>query len=101
MLNGVQVGVDDEPVLDSELRLDAYPNPWGEKLSIQFETDHVGIVQVEVFDLLGRLVHSGSQPHSGGSGSYEWRGNDATPGLYIVRVDDGRNVRSKSVVKVR
>ena len=101
MLNGVQVSVDDEPVLDSELQLDVFPNPWSERLSIRFETDEIGLLQIDVFDLLGRTVHSGSQQHSGGSGSYVWSGNDAAPGVYFVRLGDGRTVRSTSVVKVR
>jgi hypothetical protein len=69
-----------------------YPNPFNPTTQIQFSTDHTAVIQLSVYDVLGReitrLVSSQFNP---GQYSVTWDGSDAEgaqvpSGIYYVRM---------------
>ena len=66
--------------------LDAYPNPFNEMLSIDVVPPRAGAINVDIFDLSGRLVSAvfdGTVPAEGIT--VRWDAHDVPSGLYLVR----------------
>lgn len=95
--SGTGIAIEDRAVA-STVRLDAYPNPASDILTIAYETDRrQSSVQIEIIDVLGRVVRSFSpQPGRGriavpteglGSGAYVARlrmGAQEVSGIFTV-----------------
>lgn len=77
--------------------LEAYPNPFQERLLLDFTLWENADVQLEVFDLVGRLVQSTALGHfSEGDQTLEVETADWAPGCYLIVLRDtngGRAVR--------
>ncbi|MEO7177073.1 MAG: T9SS type A sorting domain-containing protein [Saprospiraceae bacterium] len=83
-----------------DITLDVYPNPFRSQLFVSgFETLK-GIISIEVFDLLGRLIHVESQDSYQGFKLLNTALWD--PGIYIVSVKsaDGEQRVTRKVVKM-
>jgi FlgD Ig-like domain len=84
-----------------------YPNPFNPSTSIQYDLKEDSFVEVQVFDLLGRLVKTlVSQPHLAGRHSVIWDGinsaGSAVPsGTYVYRLKAGDFVQSNTLVLVK
>lgn len=100
------------PAVPSTLELGApYPNPFraasGGGLSIPAGLPESGGVCLTLFDILGRriaLLYEGEREE--GTFDVTWDGRDdagalVPAGLYLLRLDDGRTVRTRTVVVVR
>ncbi|MEP7127376.1 MAG: T9SS type A sorting domain-containing protein, partial [Chitinophagales bacterium] len=72
------------------------PNPSNGQFSVAINDLPVGNYQLELIDMLGRLVHSESM---NASGSFIKNFDMALPdGVYFVRFNDGLNTTSKKIV---
>ena len=80
------------------------PNPFRERVRIDYVAASNGPVSLAVFDLAGRRVWSSAA--TGGRGTLTWdgrghRGEPVPAGVYLVRLTDGRNVRTGRVLRLR
>jgi hypothetical protein len=73
-----------------------FPNPFNPETQIQYTLPKNGNVEIEVFDIGGRLVDkifSGYQ--SKGSYQARWNAIHLSSGIYIIRIQTGESVLSK------
>ena len=109
-INGVEYGAPQFPLPGepappemNRLRLDAYPNPFREELTVSFEVARPEALSLTVFDARGRRVDERSLGVLA-SGRHEVAldGSVLAPGLYVVRLSspDGE-ARTRPVVRLR
>ncbi|GEM_PF-2387718 len=77
----------------AELRFGFYPNPFSEQGTLTFEGE--GQRSIAIYSMDGRLYYSGEF----GSRSVEINTRSWPPGIYLLRVSDGRSVSGKKIVK--
>jgi len=103
--NPTDVETDDYAATDEYLRCS--PNPFGNKISIQFCLNKMNNVSLSVFDMNGKevttLLSGVSVP---GLNKAEWNGKDRNgqlciPGYYIVVLKDNEQFHSKKILLSR
>lgn len=92
---------------DAPLGVHAFPNPFNKFTTVEYEVATKAQVEVQVFDLQGKMVRKiwqGTQ----GKGTFRviWNGNDSTgqevaAGNYIARVKVGDQVQNIRLLKVK
>lgn len=72
----------------------AFPNPFTERVNIGFELGEAAAVKANIYDLNGRLVKAfAEQKMAAGQQSLTWEAGSAQPGIYIYHLlADGRLV---------
>ena len=98
------LGTDDENVIPSEFKIKpAYPNPFNPSAKIDMEIPDAGVVQIRIFDLLGRIVleHKKEYP-SAGHYQFVWNPRTATgqslaTGTYIVTVMHQNKINTQKI----
>lgn len=96
---------DASPAAPAALALSAAPNPFRGQSSVSFTLPAAGDVQLDVFDLQGRLVRTLARgAHGAGAHSVAWDGRDANggtagPGLYLARLTAGGETRQLKLVR--
>lgn len=89
---------------DRNIELSIFPNPLCGKTQIHFETTSFANVQVKILNLKGQLVNTLiNENKTPGKYSINWEGNDlygkeVSPGLYLVCLQAGRHVVTRSVI---
>lgn len=82
--------------------LPAYPNPVRDAVTITLELDVEGVVDLAVYDMLGRPVArlaEGAFP--AGASRVVWHRGDLPAGIYVVRLAVGAERRASEIVLVR
>lgn len=80
------------------------PNPFNPRTLIRFDVPRTGRVSLRVHDARGRLVRTLAEGvRTAGAHEAVWQGRDdggaaVAAGVYFVRLDDGRSVRTSKVV---
>ena len=99
LIEGVGLGAptaDDPSPRPSALAVAVGPNPARGRVTVRVASDGAAPVRLDVFDVLGRRVHTdvaeGAGPHG-----FVWEGARAA-GTYVVRVTQGEAVRTARVV---
>ena len=98
------LGTDDENVIPSEFKIKpAYPNPFNPSAKIDMEIPDAGVVQITIYDLLGRIVldHKKEYP-SAGHYQFVWNPRTATgqslaTGTYIVTVMHQNKINTQKI----
>ncbi|HSH67067.1 MAG TPA: T9SS type A sorting domain-containing protein [Bacteroidia bacterium] len=85
--------------LISGLDVNLYPNPLTDEVNYQFELEHDGQLQIEIMDVLGKIVYSKQLQATKGNQLLKLDLSDLPKGLYIFRMNDGVNHRSKKITK--
>ncbi len=85
-----------EPPPFSNLLVSVFPNPFSEVLTISFSKPTLGPVEVEVADILGRIVLSKSYQ---AAQALEVRFNPISPGIYILKVTYKNQAYLKKITK--
>ena len=85
--------------------LEAFPNPFGDRLTVAYRLEAPAAVRVEVFDALGRRVALLADGPSASEGRVQWDAAGVASGVYVVRLTaeaDGAAPASvrRSVVRV-
>ncbi|MCO6487495.1 MAG: T9SS type A sorting domain-containing protein, partial [Phaeodactylibacter sp.] len=97
----------DPSTAQQEGRLEAYPNPFRDELSIRFYLPQTGPATLEVFNLSGQRV---AALHAGyldaGYQDFRWNGADGSgqqlsAGIYLVRLQTEDGMLTKKVSLVR
>ena len=67
--------------------LNAYPNPFNPSLNIDFSLESPGVVDIEIYDIMGNLVDSiiSSSFTSSGNHSVVWNADNFASGEYLIR----------------
>jgi flagellar hook assembly protein FlgD len=79
-----------------------YPNPFNSTTIISLTGDPESYPEIEIYDILGRLVKRLEVADEGGR--YIWKGLDASgdrvsSGIYFYRVSGGQKIRSMTLLR--
>lgn len=100
------VGIQDEVLSIPDIRLECYPNPFRDAVTISLKAKSKGfrIENIKIYDLRGRLVYETNAP---GYSSFRWDGKDKTSrltssGIYFVNfTDKDKKTLTTKVVRIR
>ena len=95
-VNGVVDKVDD--LLLKEF-IDIQPNPVQSSLYIRINNNILGLVEIQVLDLSGKLILKKLEFKSGHIEEFNFDLNDLDPGLYLVQVTQGSYRTIKKIVR--
>jgi len=93
-------GVDPTQSYDFRV-LQNIPNPFSEVTRIGFFTPFDDRIELEVYNILGELMHSEKQGAPPGEHYFEFDGHALQPGTYIYRVTNHKEVFTGKFVKAR
>jgi len=80
----------------------AYPNPFNPSTTIRFSISDRGSVELTVFNLLGQQVRFLSKGDmEAGSHEVRFDANNLVSGLYLCRLQFGRNVKVQKLVLLK
>ncbi len=85
----------------------AFPNPFNAMITIPYTVAEIGLFQIDIFDLRGRMIHSESINSSrSGSGNYHWDGRNEhglaqSSGMYVVRLTQNELTASIKIALLR
>ena len=77
------------------------PSPFRESTALRFRLDEPADVRLDVVDVLGRHVMSASGPYAAGEHAVTLDGSDLASGVYVVRLETGGVVQTRTVVRTR
>jgi hypothetical protein len=77
----------------------AYPNPFGNDLTVEVSTEKKTDVEIELIDILGRQVYGKNSPNTEGSLSVPILIKDLPNGTYFLKVSDGQQMIQQKVIK--
>lgn len=108
--SAIKVGVEDDGLtaVPQAINIETvYPNPFNPQVTIQYISSQFGKVQIQVFDLQGRLVKNlfnGLQEQ--GSYTVSWDGTSnlgqiVTSGIYLLKVSEGSSVALRQLTLLR
>jgi hypothetical protein len=87
--------------------MNIFPNPFTVEINIEFGINNQNVVELSVYDIEGVLINQIFKENKL-PGKYRtiWNGKDlygkeVKPGLYIVRLQSGRNIVTKTVEKLK
>lgn len=81
------------------LTLGIYPNPFNDKFTVKFDADKQETVNLEVTDILGRLVYSQLWDISMGTNRIDLNLNDNPTGVYIIKIVSSEGYAVNRLVK--
>ena len=98
------LGTDDELVIPTEFNIKpAYPNPFNPSTRIDMEIPDVGMVEIIIYDILGRMVLDHKKDFTA-AGHYQfvWNprnaaGNSLSAGTYIVTVMHQNKIQTQKI----
>ena len=80
----------------------AYPNPFNPTTSINLQMADEGHVDVQIFDLSGRVVATLlSSELSAGSHSMQWNAEDQASGMYLIRAEMMGSVSMQKILLLK
>ena len=84
---GMGTAVEDAVPTSFSLSLEAYPNPFADHATISYELPEAGIVELAVYDVLGRLVVDMSdRPAGAGAHTTSLSMENLPSGMYFIRL---------------
>lgn len=93
---------DDSSIPEAFTVQDLYPNPARTgSVNLTFVTPNYGIVAVQLFDAMGRLVTSASYTTTAGTQTVPFLLDGASPGSYFIRIASGGASSTKPLVVVK
>ena len=100
--------VDDEPETpEYQRRFAAYPNPFNPTLTVAFELEVAGRVELAVYNVAGKRVRTLAREHRpAGRHEVSWdatgdNGSRAASGVYVVRIVSGSWQETRKVVLLK
>ncbi len=97
---GIFITGSDNDITEIDQSFSVYPNPGNQQLNILFEASEDGKAELGVFDLSGRQVHAFTRQAGSGRNHFQMEMSDLQPGIYIVRMALGTDVRTRKWVVV-
>ena len=101
------LGTDDNNIIPNQFKISpAYPNPFNPSAKIDMEIPDAGIVQITIYDILGRIVldHKNEFP-SAGKYQFVWNprsisGHSLATGTYIVTIRHQNNINTQITISL-
>lgn len=84
---------------DKLLIIGAYPNPFNDELVIQYHSGNTSKLELQVIDLMGKVVLEQGLENTGGINYTKISGRGLPAGHYILTLTDGEQVFKRRVVK--
>lgn len=84
---------------NSKFEVMVYPNPLQNHGAVRFELTENTNVEVEIYNLSGRLVYSAKEYYTSGMHNMSFDATRLDKGAYIVRVNAGKNSASAKFIK--
>ncbi|HNX37616.1 MAG TPA: T9SS type A sorting domain-containing protein [Candidatus Cloacimonadota bacterium] len=84
----------------------AYPNPFSGSITMEWRQKYDDPVEISIYNLKGQLVKRYPSNRAGkGDHSLIWKGDDSqgkqvATGIYFIRVESGRSVQTRKLVKL-
>ncbi len=79
-----------------------YPNPFNPVTTIKFDLPKDGLVQLEVFDILGRRIYTiVNEYKSAGSYEHQFDASLLASGVYIYKIQAGSFISSKKMLLLK
>lgn len=76
------------------------PNPFGINTNISYELSEQGHIQMEIFDLTGKYIHTlYNENQTPGKYEITWNTEDISPGIYFLRMTVNGISQTKKLVK--
>jgi hypothetical protein len=90
----------------ASLMLCIHPNPFCDRVGIEYDCGGVSQVKISVYDATGRLVRQWCCPDTERSGRILWPGDDergcvAAPGVYFIRLEGGEHSLTRKIIKTK
>ena len=79
--------------------LPTVPNPFSEITQMSFYTPYDDRVQLQVFNILGELMHKETERASPGEHQFEFNGSTLLPGTYFYRVTNNNAIYTGKFIK--
>jgi hypothetical protein len=99
-IDDVSVTSNSSGIEEHELsQLKAYPNPFEDRLSLQFESSSFQNVALEVVDLQGKLIHEAQLQAEIGSNQFTIPTDKWSRGVYLVRVHGAFGTQVEKLIK--
>ncbi len=97
---GTVTSVGDQPDLKISAR--AYPNPFNEMTTIEYELDQADDISLNIYDITGHKIETLRRAHQQ-SGIYQTRWNATTnlPGFYYYQLKVGNHVNTGKLVYIK
>jgi len=96
------VSNNDELIPNPEIEMAIYPNPWVEKVNIEFTPCSTGEIVLNIYNIKGQLVRSFRDAiRAGNPHRIQWDGNDengksVSKGVYLCKINE---VNNRQIVK--
>ena len=94
--------VKQELVPDKVILFDPFPNPFTDRISIEYalpkEANDVGAV-IEIYNSVGSRISSVNTSKQSGRGKWIWESEGQTSGLYFVRLKVGNQAVTQKLLK--
>jgi Secretion system C-terminal sorting domain/FG-GAP-like repeat len=102
-VNDILVGVDDQTIPNKFYADQNYPNPFNPSTTIKFGLPAESVVDLRIYDVLGREVRSivNGQSLKAGTYSYVFDASNIASGTYIYRLTTGNNVVTKKMLLLK
>ncbi len=79
-----------------------YPNPFNPETTINYSLNNTGIVRLNVYDVLGRLVKSlVNENQMPGRYSVKFDGSNLSSGIYIYSISTGNSILTKKMLLIK
>ena len=89
---------DSEP--SPNITVNSFPNPFDNQFNVDLTTDRPETVRIDLTDVMGKMVKTVTNRSLGqGNHQISISGHDLNPGVYFVRVEMGKAVKTMRVVK--
>ncbi|MEZ4830309.1 MAG: T9SS type A sorting domain-containing protein [Bacteroidia bacterium] len=75
------------------------PNPFGEMLTLDYQTEYSGTINISLIDLTGRVFYRESVEGAAGRYNKMLSTRNLASGMYLLRIQQGEKVLVKRVVK--
>lgn len=77
------------------------PNPFSEFTQMSFYTPNDDLIKLQVYNILGELMHEETQGAAPGEHRFEFNGNALQPGTYFFRVTNSKKLYTGKFIKSR
>jgi len=91
-----------QPVPETFLLKNAYPNPFNPVTTLDFGIPVDGDVSIEIYNLQGRLLETLTDRHmEAGYHSVVWNANSHSSGMYFVKMVAGKYIKTQKLMLVK
>lgn len=96
VLDSTNVGIKNNQIFGD---VKGFPNPFGSKISFEFQTYENSDVTIEIFNMVGRIVKQKTVKATTGLNSISFNTSSLPEGIYFYRINAANKVITRKLVK--